>query len=85
MVTGDLGAQKWDNSFFFHVKKIYTSSNPTFSSNLSNLLPPVIDFTDNNLLCSIQDESEIKEALFSPGAHKLGPLGQDEMSVNFFK
>lgn len=51
-------------------------ANPSFPDDLDNLIPPLITKEDNEFLCAIPHEFDIKEVLKQMGSNKTsGPNG----------
>jgi hypothetical protein len=62
--------------FFEYFQNLFTSSNPSFDDELDSLFSLVISNAENNSICNIPDESEIRKAISQLGLTKaLGPNG----------
>ncbi|KAK9288102.1 hypothetical protein L1049_016549 [Liquidambar formosana] len=69
--------------FTNQLKDLFSSSHPDFPDSLDSLLPRLITEDDNMALCSIPDETKIRDVLFRMGSLKAP--GPDGMSVLFYK
>jgi len=77
------GREDIEKYFENHFNEIYSTSNPSFSTNLENLIEPSISATKNEKLLKIPLEEEIQRTIFD--MNQLKAPGPDGMPRLFFK
>ena len=77
------GNENIGNSFMSFFSDLFKSSNPPFYDEVKDLFDPVISLKENEQICMIPTDLEIKEVLFSMGS--LKSPGPDGFPPLFFK
>ena len=77
------GREDIEKCFENHFNELYSTSNPSFSTNLENLIEPSISATKNEKLLKIPLEEEIQRTIFE--MNQLKAPGPDGMPRLFFK
>lgn len=66
-----------------HLEALYSTTNPSRSSDITDLFPLVVSDSDNFSLCKQPDDREIRDVVKQLGASKA--LESDDMTASFFQ